>query len=280
MWSSGGNGVSDTDETGGRAEFQGVQGGQAGNHNMQINTYRMPVAPPASRKRLLFLAIIAISAATLIAGAIVIAAMVPRGDVVTGSNGSGNSGGPSPSAAGGGTSSSASASASSASASAPTSNPARTSNVVTGVTGHLMYRDSTFTLDNNDCTGADHYNYPNIIFGKHGLSFTPITTSPPSGAFGLALFCSATSGGSGFDPNIEYGGHAAIISDKVDFDSCYSRAVNFPIAGSIQYGSLRSGVHLCIFDGNDLALVTLLTVSPTLYRVSGTATVWEVLTGN
>jgi hypothetical protein len=165
------------------------------------------------------------------------------------------------------------------SVSAPTSHSAKTGNVSTGTTGHiLMYQSNELILDNDGCN--DHNNYPNAIFGPYGLEITASTPSPPSGAFGVTLYCSATSSGAGFDPNLEYGGQAAILSGEADFNSCYLGIANSPFEGSIPFGTLRPEVHLCILKDNELALVTLLSVSQTEYRLTGTVTVWKVLPSN
>lgn len=142
----------------------------------------------------------------------------------------------------------------------------------------LRYQGEAFTLNNDDC--SNHNNYPNIIFGPGKPLFTPMADSPPSGAFGLTLFCSDNSFGNGLNPNLQYGGHVAILSGPTDFNSCYLRAVGTSFRGSIPYGSLKQGIHLCIlYTDDELALVTLTSVSPPgLYRVSGTASVWQVLT--
>jgi hypothetical protein len=144
-----------------------------------------------------------------------------------------------------------------------------------------LYRKQTFVLDNGDCAGTQHYNYPNVLFEPQGSVNTPITTSVPSGAFGLTLFCAATSSGSGFDPNLSYGGRAAILSGEAGFDSCYSRVLYHQISGSIDYRSLMPGIRICMLGGDsELALVTLPSVSHTSYNVAGNVTVWQVLTGH
>jgi hypothetical protein len=152
--------------------------------------------------------------------------------------------------------------------------------VPAGTTGQLLYQGQEFVLDGHGCTGPDHYIYPYVLFEQHGLTVNPSTNSPPSGAFGMVLLCSATTSGSGFDPNIGYGGQAAILTSGADFNSCYSGILNSSINDSIQFGSLRPGRHLCFLENDELALVTLGAVSQTLYRVTGTVTVWQVLTSN
>jgi hypothetical protein len=176
---------------------------------------------------------------------------------------------PAPSPTGGGASSSASAPT-------PTSGSGRAGNPT--ARHMLLYQGETFTLNNDDC--SNHNNYPNIIFGPGQPSLTPMVDSPPSGTFSLTLFCSDNSIGSGLNPNLQYGGHVAIFSGPTDFNSCYLRAVNTRFRGIIPYGRLKSGIHLCIlYTDDELALVTLTSVSPPeLYRVSGTASVWQVLT--
>jgi hypothetical protein len=142
-----------------------------------------------------------------------------------------------------------------------------------------MYQGDTFTLDGDGCN--DTYNYPYVMFGEHGLNINPSTSSPPSSPFGVVLYCSANSNGNTFDPNIQYGGQSAILSGKADFGSCYSGIENsLTNDASTQFSRLRSGDHLCILDNNELALVTLRTVSQTAYRVTGSVTLWKVLTTN
>jgi hypothetical protein len=159
---------------------------------------------------------------------------------------------------------------SSASTSAPTSGPASTNKV--------LYRNRVFSLNGGRCDNT--HNFPNVIFEQNGLIVTPSTPAPPSGAFGLVLYCSSTSSGSDFDPNISYGGRVAILSDRTDFSSCYSASANTEIQGSIPFDHLRMGTRLCILYGSELALVTLRSVSQTLFRLDGTVTVWRVLASN
>jgi hypothetical protein len=166
-----------------------------------------------------------------------------------------------------------------ASASASASGSAKNGTVPVVTPEHmLMYQSSGLLLDDHGCD--DHYTYPYVIFGQHALIVNPGTPSPPTGVFGVVLYCSATSSGSGFDPNIEYASTAAILPGEANFASCYSGIANSPITESIPFGQLRSGDNLCILDGSELALVKLHSVSQTSYRVTGTVTVWQFLTSN
>jgi hypothetical protein len=167
----------------------------------------------------------------------------------------------------------------SASASASASDPAETGPVSIAAPEHKwMYQSNQLVLDDNGCD--NHYIYPYALFGPNSLTVNPDSPSPPSRAFGVVLMCSATTSGSGFDPNLAYGGTAAILPGGADFNSCYSKIVNSPFRGSIPFGNLRRGIHLCILHDTRLALVTLLSVSQTEYRLTGTVTVWQVLTSN
>ena len=182
-----------------------------------------------------------------------------------------------PSAASG--SASPSRSASATAVSAPASDPAGTGPVSVAAPEHTwVYQSNQLVLDDNGCD--NHNIYPYALFEPNGLTVNPGSPSPPSGAFGVVLMCSATTSGSGFDPNLAYGGTAAILPGAADFNSCYSEIVNSPLRESIPFGSLRQGIHLCILYDTRLALVTLLSVSQTEYRLTGTVTVWQVLTSN
>ena len=168
---------------------------------------------------------------------------------------------------------------SSASASTPTSDPTSTSNVPAGTSGHIpLYQGEAFTLNGFGCNNT--YNYPNVIFGQHKIAVTQSTPSPPSGAFGLVLYCASNSNGGVLDPNIQYGGEVAILSDRADFDSCNSGIANSDITGSIPFDHLRPGTHLCVAEDSELALVTLVSVSQTSFSVTGTVTLWRVLASN
>lgn len=141
--------------------------------------------------------------------------------------------------------------------------PARTSNSPTGTTGIPMYQGRGFTLDGDGCN--DTYIYSDVMFEQHGLVVNPGISSPPSSPFGVVLYCSPNSNGGVLDPNLQYGGQAATLSGRADFNSCYSEIRNSPADGITPFRQLRKGFHLCIFYSqyNELALVTLSSVSQT-----------------
>lgn len=163
--------------------------------------------------------------------------------------------------------------------SSPGADPAKTSNSPTGTTGLPKYQDQEFALGGDGCN--DTYIYRYVIFGQQRLVINNLgTSSALSSLFGVELFCSPNSNGGVFDPNLQYGGQAATLTGGADFASCYSRIMNSPTENITQFDQLRPGFHLCIFypQYNELALVTLRSVSQTSYRVAGTVTVWKVLT--
>jgi hypothetical protein len=111
------------------------------------------------------------------------------------------------------------------------------------------------------------------------------TTNVPAGTSGhIPLYQGEAFTLNGFGCNNTYnypnGSEMAILSDRADFDSCNSGIANSNITGSIPFDHLRSGTHLCVAEDNELALVTLVSVSQTSFRVTGTVTVWRVLSSN
>lgn len=164
------------------------------------------------------------------------------------------------------------------SASATASGPTKTATAPAVAVGHaFVYHTTGLVLDNHGCD--NHNVYSVATFDPNGFQLIPDTSEPPTGVFGVELFCSATTSGSGSDPNIEYADEAAIPPANADFNSCYAAILNSPVHGSIPFGNLRPGGQLCILKEDELALVTLRSVSQAEYRLTGTVTVWRVLTG-
>jgi hypothetical protein len=148
-----------------------------------------------------------------------------------------------------------------------------------------MYSDQ-LVLNGNGCEGQYHYIYPQAIFDTDGLQVQDSTT-PVSSPFGVTLFCADNTSGSGFDPNIQFAGLAAIIppGGAADLKSCYSRIVHSPYSeGMIKFvtqggPTLRKGMQLCILMDSRLAVVTLHSVSETDFDLDGSVTVWQVING-
>jgi hypothetical protein len=165
-----------------------------------------------------------------------------------------------------------------ASATATATGPAKTATAPAVAVRHaFIYHVTGLALDNHGCD--NHNVYSVAIFDPNGFQLIPDTPEPPAGVFGVELFCSATTSGSGLDPNLEYADDAAIPPANADFNSCYAAILNSPVHGSIPFGNLRPGGQLCILKGDELALVSLRSVSQAEYRLTGTVTVWRVLTG-
>jgi hypothetical protein len=142
-----------------------------------------------------------------------------------------------------------------------------------------LYPGGPYALDGNGCSGSDLYHFSYVLFWLDGPEYKLITSSPPSNAFGLTLYCSTNSSGSDFYPHIQYGGRAAILSGGgAGFDSCYREIASHPLTDSIPFDDLKQGGHICLLGGdNELALVTLQSVNRKLYDVTVTVTVWRVL---
>ena len=162
----------------------------------------------------------------------------------------------------------------------PTASLGKTDTVTAAIPGYAsMYTSPNLILDNGDCTGAYHYSFPTVTFKQDRAVLNAVTVSPDTNTFAVELYCSSTSSGADFNPNLEYGGRAAFASGKANFGSCYAAIQNSPISGSIPFPRLRHESQLCIRYGSELALVSLVSVSPTEYRLTMKATVWQVLTG-
>lgn len=181
---------------------------------------------------------------------------------------------PFPSAASGKTGSSASVTVpASPSASDPTS-----SGNTYGANGQQMYT-SPITLNGHGCD--DLYTFQVSLFKLNGVSVFA-TSTPPSGTFGVDLFCSPNTSGGKLDPNIQFGGNGAFVLGSADFRSCYSKSMNSTMDNKVEFSNLYGGAQLCILsaDGNELALFKLTSVSTNMYLLQGTVTVWRVQTSS
>ncbi len=143
-----------------------------------------------------------------------------------------------------------------------------------------MYTSPNLILDNGDCSGNYEHNFPTVTFEQDRAVLNPSTSSPDTGTFAVELYCSSTTSGADLNPNLEFGGAAAFASSKANSGTCDAAIVNSPIRGSIPFPRLRHESRLCIRYSSELALVSLVSVSPPgEYRLTIKATVWRVLGG-
>jgi len=149
----------------------------------------------------------------------------------------------------------------------PVSAPATSSNNEV-----LLYKDKPFELYGAGCTDTNSYNnFPYVVFWPDHLVNVQVTTSQPGAPFDLVLNCS--------DRTIEYTFHAAIVSGRPDYDSCYSAVSQRFMKGGIRLSSLNLTTSLCLINiqGTELAVITLRSLADAATDTKWTASVYQIL---
>jgi hypothetical protein len=141
----------------------------------------------------------------------------------------------------------------------------------------LRYSNQQFKIPGGGCQYTNLYSY--VIFGVQQPEVTASAFSgigdPPT-PYDLVLDCSAN------PAQIDFGGQIAVVSGNPAAAACDKAINRDPLAGSLTFTQLNTGEQFCMINnsGDELVLVTLLSMSDTSYDTMWSATVWSIPANN
>jgi hypothetical protein len=164
--------------------------------------------------------------------------------------------------------------ASSGSPAPASSSSLRTPNASAALSTYVLkYSNQQFKIPGGGCQYTDRYSY--VIFGAQQPEVTASAYSgdaePPT-PYDLVLDCSV-------DPaQIDFGGQTAIVSGYPGAATCDKDIHQDPVAGSLPFTQLNTGEQFCMINnsGDELVLVTLLSMSNTSYDTTWSAIAWSI----
>jgi hypothetical protein len=170
--------------------------------------------------------------------------------------------------------------ASDASSGSPATAPASSSSLGTPNAPAVLstnvpkYRNQPFEIPGGGCQVTNVYSY--VIFGAQQPEVTASAYSGDGGPptpYDLVLDCTV-------DPaQIDFGGQTAVVSGNPGAAACDAAIHRHPLAGnSFPFTQLNKGEQFCMINdsGDELVMVTLLSMSNTSYDTTWSATAWSI----